>query len=158
MTKVYLLICLGVLLGCNTPKHLAKQADAINKLTDKVNASKVLQVKDSIVFIPGQMQSVRDTVLLIDSAPGKTIERYYVNTYNFTHDSVKYFTRDAVRENALQNELMRANAQSDAQKTIAADLKKWVYRAFAACSILLIICGAVLFTKIKNPLKWISNK
>jgi hypothetical protein len=158
MIKYLFAVCL--LVACNTPKRLAKQADAINRLTDKVNAAKVIQIKDSTVYKPGDVVSVTDTFMIIDSVmkPGVIVEKYYFNKYSATHDTLKIFSRDAVHESALQNELIRAQSKLEPLQDRLKDQIKMVKRLSTWLLVAVFALGGLLFTQIKNPLSWIIKK
>lgn len=113
-----------LLIRCNPVKRMQKQQEQLSELVDKVNAKRIIENKDSASFIPGVERSKRDTLLIIDSSNGKTVERYYFNNYSFTKDTIKIFTRDIIKENALFSENERHKARLEAAINDVTALKK----------------------------------
>lgn len=136
-----LTLCFWGLLGCNPLKQLEKQQQAIESLVNKVNASKVVTYKDSTILVKGELQTVKDTIVIIDTTGGKQVEKYYFNTYYNTKDTLKIQTRDYTREQSLFQENEKNKALYLATESNLQQVRK-IYS-----NVIFILCGlvAVLF-------------
>lgn len=136
-----LTLCFWGLLSCNPLKQLEKQQQAIESLVNKVNASKVVTYKDSTILVKGELQTVKDTIVIIDTTGGKQVEKYYFNTYYNTKDTLKIQTRDYTREQSLFQENEKNKALYLATESNLQQVRK-IYS-----NVIFILCGlvAVLF-------------
>lgn len=146
MTKFIFISFVLIFVSCNPLRQATKKEADLEKLVDKVTASRVIVPKDSSAVSTGTIEVRTDTMRINDTT--NKIERFYYTTHSARVDTIKFFTRDMVRETALDHENVRNAALYNASLIIVADKEKWIKRLAIALGAFLILNGLIIAFKL----------